>query len=98
MTIKKYADPEFKVKTGKDFIPWTERVLADHDQAVNRINNVINSMVSQGMRAEDVADHFCPGNAQSMRDDNIPKILRDATIKAKRTARTEASRTRRCYH
>ena len=45
MTIKKYADPEFKVKTGKDFIPWTERVLADHDQAVNRINNVINSMV-----------------------------------------------------
>ncbi len=91
MTIKKYADPEFKVKTGKDFIPWTERVLADHDQAVNRINNVINSMVSQGMRAEDIADHFYPGNAQSMRDDNIPKILRDATIKAKRTARTEAA-------
>lgn len=50
MSAKKYADPEFKVKTGKDFVPWTERVLADHDQAVNRLNNVINSMVSQGMR------------------------------------------------
>lgn len=91
MSVKKYASPEFKVKTGKDFIPWTERVLTDHDQAVNRISNVINSMVSQGMRAEDIANHFYPGNAQSMRDDNIPKILRDATVKAKRTARTEAA-------
>lgn len=91
MSVKKYASPEFKVKTGKDFIPWTERVLTDHDQAVNRISNVINGMVSQGMRAEDIANHFYPGNAQSMRDDNIPKILRDATVKAKRTARTEAA-------
>ncbi|EAL9807203.1 hypothetical protein D0Y22_09150, partial [Campylobacter jejuni] len=91
MTIKKYADPEFKVEAGKDFVPWNDRVLSNHDQAVNRINNVINSMVSQGMRAEDIANHFYPGNAQSMRDDNIPKILRDATVKAKRTARTEAA-------
>ena len=91
MPVKKYADPEFKVKTGKDFVPWTERVLTDHDQAVNRISNVINSMVSQGMRAEDIANHFYPGNAQSMRADNIPKIIRDATVKAKRTARTEAA-------
>jgi len=91
MPVKKYADPEFKVKTGKDFVPWTERVLTDHDQAVNRISNVINSMVSQGMRAEDIANHFYPGNAQSMRDDNIPKIIRDATVRAKRTARTEAA-------
>ena len=91
MSVKKYASPEFKVKTGKDFIPWTERVLTDHDQAVNRISNVINSMVSQGMRAEDIANHFYPGNAQSMRADNIPKIIRDATVKAKRTARTEAA-------
>lgn len=91
MPVKKYASPEFKVKTGKDFIPWTERVLTDHDQAVNRISNVINSMVSQGMRAEDIANHFYPGNAESMRADNIPKIIRDATVKAKRTARTEAA-------
>ena len=91
LTIKKYADPEFKVEAGKDFVPWNERMLSNHDQAVNRINNVINSMVSQGMRAEDIANHFYPGNAQSMRDDNIPKILRDATVKAKRTARTEAA-------
>lgn len=48
-------------------------------------------MVSQGMRAEDIANHFYPGNAQSMRADNIPKIIRDATVKAKRTARTEAA-------
>ena len=81
-----------KSKQAKDFVPWTERVLTDHDQAVNRISNVINSMVSQGMRAEDIANHFYPGNAQSMRADNIPKIIRDATVKAKRTARTEANR------
>lgn len=91
LTIKKYAGPEFKVEAGKNFVPWNERMLSNHDQAVNRINNVINSMVSQGMRAEDIANHFYPGNAQSMRDDNIPKILRDATVKAKRTARTEAA-------
>lgn len=91
MSVKKYADPEFKVKTGKDFVPCTERVLTDHDQAVNRISNVINSMVSQGMRAEDIANHFYPGNAQSMRADNIHKIIRDATVRAKRTARTEAA-------
>ncbi|MBX9013525.1 hypothetical protein HCG60_10895 [Ligilactobacillus murinus] len=91
MSVKKYASSEFEVKTGKDFVPWTERVLTDHDQAVNRISNVINSMVSQGMRAEDIADHFYPGNAKSMRADNIPKIIRDATVKAKRTARTEAA-------
>lgn len=91
MSVKKYAGPEFKVKTGKDFVPWTERVLADHDQAVNRLNNVINSMVSQGMRAEDIANHFYPGNAESMRADNVPKIIRDAIVKAKRTARTEAA-------
>ena len=91
MSVKKYAGPEFKVKTGKDFVPWTERVLADHDQAVNRISNVINSMVSQGMRAEDIANHFYPGNAESMRADNMPKIIRDAIVKAKRTARTEAA-------
>lgn len=91
MLVKKYASPEFKVKTGKDFVPWTERVLADHDQAVNRLNNVINSMVSQGMRAEDIANHFYPGNAESMRADNVPKIIRDAIVKDKRTARTEAA-------
>lgn len=91
LTIKKYAGPEFKVEAGKNFVPWNERMLSNHDQAVNRINNVINGMVSQGMRAEDIANHFYPGNAQSMREDNIPKILRDATVKAKRTARTEAA-------
>lgn len=91
MSVKKYAGPEFKVKTGKDFVPWTERVLVDHDQAINRLNNVINSMVSQGMRAEDIANHFYPGNAESMRADNMPKIIRDAIVKAKRTARTEAA-------
>ncbi|MCI5942062.1 MAG: hypothetical protein MRZ40_05770 [Ligilactobacillus animalis] len=91
MSVKKYTSPKFKVKTGKDFIPWTERVLTDHDQAVNRISNVINGMVSQGMRAEDIANHFYPGNAESMRADNIPKIIRDATVRAKRTARTEAA-------
>ena len=48
--------------------------MTDHDQAVNWIDNVINGMVSQGMRA-----------------DNIPKIIRDATVKAKRTARTEVA-------
>jgi len=65
--------------------------LTDHDQAVNWIDNVINGMVSQGMRAEDIANHFYPENTQSMRADNIPKIIRDATVKAKRTARTEAA-------
>ena len=49
-------------------------------------------MLRQGMRAQDIAEKLFPGNAKSMRNDNnIPKALIDATVSAKRLARTEAA-------
>ena len=43
------------------------------------------------MTPADIADVMFPGNAESMRQDNIPKAMRDAAISAKRIARSEAA-------
>lgn len=48
-------------------------------------------MLRQGMRAQDIAEKLFPGNAKGIRNDNIPKALIDATVSAKRLARTEAA-------
>ena len=77
MTVKKYADPEFQSQDRQRFLPWTERVLADHDQAVNRISNVINSMVSRECAQKISLITFIPEMRKSMRADNIPKIIRE---------------------
>lgn len=74
-----------------NFVLWTERLWLDHDQILNRIDRNLNSMLRQGMRAQDIAEKLFPGNAKSMRNDNIPKALIDATVSAKRLARTEAA-------
>lgn len=78
-------------KQDNNFVSWTERLWLDHDQILNRIDNSLNSMLRQGMRAQDIAEKLFPGNAKSMRNDNIPKTLIDATVSAKRLARTEAA-------
>lgn len=62
-----------------------------HADGVKSCKAKKNKRAEDLMRAEDIADHFYPGNVQSMRADNIPKIIRDATVRAKRTARTEAN-------
>ena len=61
-----------------NFVSWTERLWLDHDQILNRIDRNLNSMLRQGMRAQDIAEKLFPGNAKSMRNDNIPKALIDA--------------------
>ena len=78
-------------KQDNNFVSWTERLWLDHDQILNRIDRNLNSMLRQGMRAQDIAEKLFPGNAKSMRNDNIPKTLIDATVSAKRLARTEAA-------
>ena len=50
-------------------------IMVNHDQILNRIDNSLNSMLRQGMRAQDIAEKLFPGNAKSMRNDNIPKTL-----------------------
>lgn len=72
-------------------VPWLDRLWLDHDQMLNRIDNQITSMLKQGMRAQDIAEKLFPGNAESMRKDNIPKTLINASVSAKRLARTEAA-------
>lgn len=78
-------------KQDNNFVSWTERLWLDHDQILNRIDNSLNSMLRQGMRAQDIAEKLFPGNAKKMRNDNINKALIDATVSAKRLARTEAA-------
>lgn len=72
-------------------IPWLDRLWLNHDQILNRIDSTISKALAQGMRPEDIADKLFPGNAQSMKEDNVPKALRDASVSAKRLARTEAA-------
>ena len=79
------------ISKDNNFVLWTERLWLDHDQILNRIDRNLNSMLRQGMRAQDIAEKLFPGNAKSMRNDNIPKALIDATVSAKRLARTEAA-------
>ena len=50
-----------------NFVLWTERLWLDHDQILNRIDRNLNSMLRQGMRAQDIAEKLFPGNAKSMR-------------------------------
>lgn len=84
-------DYVFSNQQDNNFVSWTERLWLDHDQLLNRIDNSLNSMLRQGIRAQDIAEKLFPGNAKSMRNDNIPKALIDATVSAKRLARTEAA-------
>lgn len=78
-------------KLPQNDVPWTDRIMIDHDQTLNRIDNQISEMVKQGMRAQDIAEKLFPGNAETMRKDNVPKELIKAAISAKRLARTEAA-------
>lgn len=91
--IKKYSDPNFKAKSieKSNFIPWLDRLWLNHDQMLNRIDNSINQMIANGMNAEEIANKLFPGTADSMRRDNIPKVLHDASVRAKRIARTTAA-------
>ena len=89
---KKIEQPDYEFTANDDpRVPWLDRIWLDHDQIMNRVDNDINDMLKQGMRAEDIADKLFPENAESMRQDNIPKVLRHASVSAKRLARTEAA-------
>lgn len=89
---KQIEHPNYESKDSSDLsVPWLDRIWLDHDKMLNRIDSTINDQLKQGMRAEDIADKLFPENAESMRQDNIPKAIRDASISAKRLARTEAA-------
>ncbi|OYR95108.1 structural protein [Lactobacillus taiwanensis] len=89
---RKIEQPDYEFKSSNDLnVPWLDRIWLDHDKMLNRIDSTINDQLKQGMRAEDIADKLFPENAESMRQDNIPKSVRDASISAKRLARTEAA-------
>ena len=89
---KQIAQPNYKLPSQNDiYVSWPERLWLDHDRLLNRINDNINVMLKKGMTPDDIADVMFPGNANSMRQDNIPKAMRDAAISAKRLARTEAA-------
>lgn len=89
--INQIAKDDYVFNQDNNFVSWTERLWLDHDQILNRIDNSLNFMLRQGMRAQDIAEKLFPGNAKSMRNDNIPKALIDATVSVKRLARTEAA-------
>ena len=89
---RKIEQPDYEFKSSNDLnVPWLDRIWLDHDKMLNRIDSTINDQLKQGMRAEDIADKLFPENAESMRQDNIPKVVRDASVSAKRLARTEAA-------
>ncbi len=89
---KQVAQPEYKLPSQNDiYVSWPERLWLDHDRLLNRIDDNINIMLKKGMTPADIADVMFPGNAESMRQDNIPKAMRDAAISAKRIARSEAA-------
>ena len=89
---KKIEKPDYTVENNEALrVPWLDRIWLDHDKLLNRVDSNINDMLKQGMRAEDIADKLFPENADSMRQDNIPKAVREASISAKRLARTEAA-------
>ena len=89
---KQIEHPDYEFKSSNDLsVPWLDRMWLDHDKMLNRIDSTINDQLKQGMRAEDIADKLFPENAESMRQDNIPKVLRNASVSAKRLARTEAA-------
>lgn len=89
---KQIEHSDYESKGSNDLsVPWLDRIWLDHDKMLNRIDSTINDQLKQGMRAEDIADKLFPENADSMRQDNIPKAVRDASISAKRLARTEAA-------
>lgn len=89
---KQIAQPDYKLPSQNDiYVSWPERLWLDHDRLLNRIDDNINIMLKKGMTPADIADVMFPGNAESMRQDNIPKAMRDAAISAKRIARSEAA-------
>ena len=89
---KQIEHSDYESKGSNDLsVPWLDRIWLDHDKMLNRIDSTINDQLKQGMRAEDIADKLFPENAESMRQDNIPKVLRNASVSAKRLARTEAA-------
>ncbi|MBW3349859.1 polymorphic toxin type 50 domain-containing protein [Limosilactobacillus reuteri] len=89
---KQVAQPDYKLPSQNDiYVSWPERLWLDHDRLLNRIDDNINIMLKKGMTSADIADVMFPGNAESMRQDNIPKAMRDAAISAKRIARSEAA-------
>ena len=89
---KQIEHPDYESKGNSDLsVPWLDRMWLDHDKMLNRIDSTINDQLKQGIRAEDIADKLFPENAESMRQDNIPKAVRDASVSAKRLARTEAA-------
>ncbi|WP_179222235.1 polymorphic toxin type 50 domain-containing protein [Lactobacillus taiwanensis] len=89
---KKIEKPDYTVENNEALrVPWLDRIWLDHDKLLNRVDSNINDMLKQGMRAEDITDKLFPENADSMRQDNIPKAVREASISAKRLARTEAA-------
>lgn len=89
---RKIEQPDYEFKSSNDLnVPWLDRIWLDHDKILNRIDSTINDQLKKGMHAEDIADKLFPENAESMRQDNIPKSVRDASISAKRLARTEAA-------
>src|SRR5699024_9783394 len=89
---KKIEKPDYTVENSEALrVPWLDRIWLDHDKLLNRVDSNINDMLKQGMRAEDIADKLFPENAEGMRQDNIPKAIRDASVSAKRLARTEAA-------
>ena len=80
---KQIEHPDYEFKSSNDLnVPWLDRIWLDHDKMLNRIDSAINDQLKQGMRAEDIADKLFPENAESMRQDNIPKAIRDASISA----------------
>ncbi|KRM18898.1 hypothetical protein FC40_GL000684 [Ligilactobacillus hayakitensis DSM 18933 = JCM 14209] len=85
-------DYVFSDEKAKEYVPWLDRLWLNHDQTLNRIDNSINEMLKQGMRSQDIAEKMFPENAESMRKDNIPKAIREASNNVKRLARTEAAR------
>ena len=89
---KKIEKPNYIVENNEKLrVPWLDRIWLDHDKLLNRIDNNVNDMLKKGMRAEDIANKLFPENANSMRQDNIPKAVREASTSAKTLARTEVA-------
>ena len=90
---KQVAKPNYKFTSNKEpEVSWFDRLMIDHDKTLNRIDSTVSDMLKKGMRAEDIANTLFPENAESMRQDNIPRALQNLTVSAKRIARTEAAK------
>lgn len=90
---KQVVKPNYIFTSNKEpEVSWFDRLMIDHDKTLNRIDSTVSDMLKKGMRAEDIANTLFPENAESMRQDNIPKALNTLTVSAKRIARTEAAK------